>query len=246
MVAAAPTAAVRAFLLAAGLGTRLRPLTDRVPKCLIEVDGAPLLGRWLACCRRAGAEAALVNTHHLAGQVVDYLGHVDAGVAVTVRHEDVLLGSAGTVFANLDWIGADGDFLVVYVDNYALIDLGRVVATHRRAPADLTMVVGPTDIPSQKGIVELDDEDRVVAFVEKPRRPRGNLMNCGIYAVSTAFAREAAATLSERRPCDFGHDLLPRAVNRGRVRAQRLGAGEFVTDIGTMEDYVRVFQRAPA
>lgn len=237
---------MKAFLLAAGFGARLRPLTERVPKCLIEVEGTPLLGRWLACCQHAGVGAAFVNTHHLAEQVVNYLRRADAGVAVTVRHEGVLLGSAGTVFDNLDWVGADLDFLVVYVDNYASIDLVRVVATHRLKRADLTMVVGPTEIPHQKGIVELDAEDRVVAFAEKPRQPRTNLMNCGIYVLSTSFGRRVAAENGDRRPCDFGYDVLPRVVARGRVCVHRLGPHEFVTDIGTMEDYIRVFQRAPA
>ena len=246
MVAGATAATVKVFLLAAGLGTRLRPLTDRVPKCLIEVEGMPLLGRWLTCCRQAGVDAAFVNTHHLVGQVVEYLGRLDAWVAVTVRHEDTLLGSAGTVCANLDWVGSDRDFLVVYVDNYAALDLTRVVVTHRRTRADLTMVVGPTEIPEQKGLVELSREGRVVAFAEKPRQPVTNLMNCGIYVVSAAFAREVMAEIGERRPSDFGYDVLPGAVARGRVYAHRLGPGEFVTDIGTMEDYVRIFQRAPA
>lgn len=231
---------MRAFLLAAGKGVRLRPLTDRLPKCLLEVGGTPLLGRWLDMCQAAGVREALVNTHHLADQVAAYLRRRERGPAVSIAHEPRLLGSAGTVCANLEFVGNDPDFLVIYVDNYAVLDLARLVARHRSCRADFTLVVAPTDCPTEKGIVTLDPADRLIAFEEKPARPASHLMNGGIYVVATAFMHGIAGDLGDRTPLDFGFDVLPRAVAGGRAYAQRLGPGEFLIDVGTPGDYARV------
>ncbi|MBI4240684.1 MAG: nucleotidyltransferase family protein [Candidatus Rokubacteria bacterium] len=237
---------MKAFLLAAGKGDRLRPLTDRLPKCLLEVGGQPLLGRWLDMCRAAGVREVLVNTHHLADQVVAYLRQRRGDPAVSVVHEPRLLGSAGTVCANLEFVGDGPDFLVIYVDNYAVLDLARLVARHRSCRADFTLVVAPTECPTEKGIVALDTADRVIAFQEKPTRPSSNLMNGGIYVVATAFMREIAERLGDRTPLDFGFDVLPQAVGAGRTYAFRLGPDEFLIDVGTPTDYARVMGGQPA
>ena len=231
---------MKAFLLAAGKGVRLRPLTDRLPKCLLEVQGQPLLGRWLDLCRSAGIREVLVNTHHLADQVVAYLRRQPRDPAVTITHEPRLLGSAGTVCANLDFVGDEPEFAVIYTDNYAVLDLARLVARHWACRADFTLVVAPTDCPTEKGIVTLDGADRVVAFTEKPPRPTSHLMNGGIYVVATEFMRAVAERIGPRVPLDFGFDILPRAVAGGRTYAHRLGPGEFIIDVGTPGDYMRV------
>jgi mannose-1-phosphate guanylyltransferase len=182
----------------------------------------------------------LVNTHHLADQVETYLKENDFGLSVHVRHEPVLLGTAGTVCANLAWVRGTGDFLVIYADNYAVLDLAKLVTFHRERRADATLVVCPTDIPREKGIVTLDREGRVLSFVEKPARSATNLMSGGVYVVSTGFMQRTADELGTKRFLDFGYDVFPPAVAGGKVYAYRLAPDEFVTDIGTPSDYARV------
>src|SRR5688572_2010248 len=96
----------KVLLLAGGLGTRLRPLTDSVPKCLVPVAGRPLLDYWFDAFADAGIRDVLINTHHLPDRVRAYLARRnDTGrFRVCESYEPVLLGSAGTVHANRDWI----------------------------------------------------------------------------------------------------------------------------------------------
>ena len=108
---------MKAIILAAGLGTRLRPITATTPKCLVPINGVPLLELWLRDCERAGVEAVLVNTHYLAERVAEFVA-ARRGVPVTLAYEPTLLGSAGTIAANWNFCGWRGEsFLVVYADN---------------------------------------------------------------------------------------------------------------------------------
>ena len=95
------TQTFRALLLAAGLGTRLRPLTMQTPKCLVPIGGEPLLGHWLRKLELAGCDSVLVNTHYLAEQVKAFLQSWQSPrMNVSSVHEPELLGTAGTLLAN--------------------------------------------------------------------------------------------------------------------------------------------------
>ncbi|MCR4286945.1 MAG: sugar phosphate nucleotidyltransferase, partial [Deltaproteobacteria bacterium] len=91
---------MKAFILAAGRGERLRPLTDTVPKCLVPVCGEPLLKIWLEICERSGVTDVLINLHHLPEMVEGFLRNADTRVRVTTVFEEELLGSAGTLRKN--------------------------------------------------------------------------------------------------------------------------------------------------
>ena len=217
---------MKAFLLSAGLGTRLRPLTDRVPKCLVEVGGRPLLDRWLDALAAVGVDEVVVNTHHLADAVEEHVrGRVSSAPLVHLRHEPVLLGSAGTLVANRDFVEGEEMFLVLNCDNLTDFDLGLLVRAHRAGGAAATLAVFRAPDPTQCGVLELDG-DRVVGFEEKPARPRGELANAGMYAFGPEVLEEVPAGL----PRDIGTDLLPRLV--GRARAVPVGSSRFA-DIGT-------------
>src|SRR5690348_920761 len=104
---------MKAFILAAGNGERLRPVTDTLPKCLVSIRDLPVLAIWLELCRRNRIDDVLVNTHAHAELVRNYLRDNSHGVRVRITYEDQLLGSAGTILANRDWIGGH-DFWVLY------------------------------------------------------------------------------------------------------------------------------------
>jgi mannose-1-phosphate guanylyltransferase len=219
----------RAVLLAAGLGTRLRPLTDRVPKCLVEVGGRPLLDWWLAALARAGVRDVLVNTHHLREAVADFLAEAGPrhGLEIREAHELQLLGSAGTLRANADFIAGARDVLVVYADNLSEVDLGWLVRFHRGHPDPFTMLLFHAPRPRECGIAELDAAGRVVVFVEKPESPTSDLANAGVYVLDAAAWREIAALDA----FDLGYDVLPSFV--GRMRGAVLDG--YHLDVGTPE-----------
>lgn len=219
----------RALLLAGGLGTRLRPLTDTVPKCLVPVGARPMLDYWIDALEAAGIEQALINTHHLPDPVRAYMDMVNKtrNVALTEVFEPELLGSAGTVTANRDWADGVDQVVVIYADNLSDIDLGALVAFHASHGDPMTMALFHTPYPEKCGIAALDDQGLVTAFVEKPQTPRSDLANAGLYVLDADAWREIA----DMGAFDFGFDVIPAFVGRMRGYVHR----GYHRDIGTRE-----------
>jgi len=229
-----PVIRTRALLLAGGRGSRLRPLTDTVPKCLVPIAGRPLLDYWLESLARAGIREALVNTHHLAQQVRRHLAGAgkESGVRLVESYEPELLGSAGTIRANRSWVDDADECLIVYADNFSEVDLGELLAFHRAHPEALTMMLFHAGDPKSCGIVELDDAGRVTSFVEKPEHPASDLANAGLYVASADAYREIA----DLDAFDLAHDVLPRFV--GRMRGFPFAG--YHRDVGSHEALARV------
>ena len=118
---------MKAFLLAAGIGSRLRPITDTIPKCMLEVGGQPLLGIWLDELDRAGADEVLVNLHHMEEVVRAYVGQRAGPPAVRLVREPELLGSAGAV-KKIETFFGDEHFLVIGCDEVTDMRLDRLQA----------------------------------------------------------------------------------------------------------------------
>jgi mannose-1-phosphate guanylyltransferase len=220
----------KAFLLAAGHGTRLRPLTDATPKCLLPIRGIPMLQIWLDRCHRFRIEEVLINLHSHAGAVRGFLDrNKPSGVRVQISDEPVLLGSAGTIRANRDWVAAEEAFWVFYADVLTDATLGEMVQLHGERGAGATIGVYRVPDPTRCGIVQLDAASWVTEFVEKPQTPIGNLAFSGIILGGTEFLD----ALPARSPSDIGFDVLPRLV--GRLAAYEIN--DYLIDIGTMENY---------
>lgn len=221
--------APKAFLLAAGRGTRLRPLTDTTPKCLVPIGGVPLLHLWLQLCREHGITDVLVNTHHFPEQVEACAAAAPAGVRVTTVFEPELLGTAGTVRANRGFVAGECEFFVLYADNLTNVDLSQLLAAHRERDAVATLGLYPTDRPREKGIVTVDAAGWVGHFEEKPSRPRSRLANAGVFVATPGLFD----VIPDRTPVDFGGDVFPRLS--GRARATLLNG--YIRDIGCLDSY---------
>jgi mannose-1-phosphate guanylyltransferase len=225
---------VKAFLLAAGEGRRLRPLTNSLPKCLVPVQGTPLLAIWLRLLELHGITDVLVNVHHFHEQVTAFLDSHETRVAVRTVHESRLLGSAGTVLANRDFVAGDDHFLIAYADNLTNVDLRKMIRFHQTRPEPLTVGITPTDRPTEKGTVVMGMHGQIVEFEEKSPAPRTNLANAGIY-VTTQELFDYLPPSMPMAALDFGYDVLPRMVPN--IAAYRIE--EFLMDIGTPEAYAR-------
>ena len=221
---------MKAIILAAGLGTRLRPITATTPKCLVPINGVPLLELWLRECERAGVEAVLVNTHHLAERVQEFVA-ARRGLPVTLTQEPTLLGSAGTIAANWDFVDGGESFLVVYADNLTTFSLAELTAFHARHDRIASVALFRSANPSACGVAEMDAVGLITGFWEKPEHPPGNLCNAGLYV----FRRQVRAYLPTGFPADVGHALLPALVGR----AMGLEIRDYFVDIGTLENYYR-------
>ncbi len=225
---------MKAFLLAAGLGSRLRPITDTIPKCLVPICGKPMLDIWLGAFDRADVDEVLVNLHHLPDVVRHHLEERTETPRVRTFYEPELLGSAGTLAANRAWVDDQEMFLACYADNLTDFDLSSLVQTHREHGVIATLTVFHSERPSAGGVIELDATGTVVGFEEKPANPVSDLVNAGMYAFHPAVLDE----LSGPPPCDIGYDLLPRLVGR----AKAMPVEGYFRDIGTIDAYKRAQQ----
>jgi mannose-1-phosphate guanylyltransferase len=229
----------KAFLLAAGIGSRLRPLTYSLPKCLVPINGKPLLSYWLSALDASCVTHALVNTHWLAPQVVSFLNSFSPTVdrlLISSTYEPVLLGSAGTIAANYQWAISADTILVVYADNYTDLDLSSLLESHISSGRDLTIATFETSTPCSCGIIEVDSNDNVISFQEKPRFPRGNLASAGIYAFNRTILDQIVRLDCRSAPFDFGIHVLPYIFADANV--YRI-TGVF-HDIGTPASYAQV------
>jgi mannose-1-phosphate guanylyltransferase len=220
---------MKAFLLAAGLGTRLRPITDHTPKCMLPIDGQPMLDIWLDALDRAGVDEVLVNTHHLPEVVSRHVQQRDRSPRVSTSFEKELLGSAGTLAAHSKWVENEEMFLACYADNLTDFDLSSLIDFHRQGGVSATLTVFHARQPSACGIVELDGAQQVIGFVEKPAHPVSDLANAGMYA----FHPRVLDEIGPQAPRDIGFDLLPRLVGRARA----IAVEGYFRDIGTPEAY---------
>jgi len=223
---------VKVLLLAAGLGTRLKPLTDTVPKCLVPIHGQPLLHIWLQRLAAAGAGPFLVNTHYLASKVVDFIQSSPYNSVVSLVNEPELLGTAGTLIENIGFFG-DRDGMLIHADNYCLADLRAFQEAHRNRPTHcwMSMMTFRTQTPSSCGIVELDQYGVVTGFHEKVSNPPGNLANGAVYLLS-AELMQWLRTLNPS-PKDFSTEIISRLM--GRIYTYETDA--VFLDIGTPQTY---------
>lgn len=225
---------MRAILLAGGYGTRLRPLTDSIPKCLLPIHDKPLLEIWLDNLSRAGIGPFLINTHYLADQVEMHFRTSPHKHAVSLAHEPELLGTAGTLFKNIDFF-QDEDGFLLHADNYALCDLDLFLKAHLARPAGclMTMLTFCTDNPTSCGIVETDERGVLLRFHEKAVQPPGNRANGAVYILSKEFLRDIrpyAGTID-----DISTQLIGQYL--GRIHTYHTDAVHI--DIGTPETYLK-------
>lgn len=163
------------MILAAGFGSRLRPLTDRVPKPLLLVAGKPLIAYPLALLREAGIREVLINLHHLGDQIRGALGDGSAlGVSISYSEENPILDTGGAIEKARRFL--DGDtFAVLNADAVIDLSLADVITRHRERRAVATMVLRPDRDAARYGIIEVDPEDRIRRFLGHPAEVAGPL-----------------------------------------------------------------------
>jgi mannose-1-phosphate guanylyltransferase len=201
---------------------------------MLGIDGKPLLGIWLDAFLRAGVDEVLVNLHHLPDVVCDYLASRAAPPMVRSFFEPELLGSAGTMLANRQWIDGEDFFLACYADNLTDFDLCSLVDAHMARDFPATVAVFRSEQPSAGGVVDVDAAGVVTGFTEKPSKPVSDLTNAGMYA----FRPSVLAEVDGAPPRDIAYHLLPRLVGR----ASAVQVEGYFRDIGTPEGYQRAIQ----
>jgi mannose-1-phosphate guanylyltransferase len=219
----------KAFVLSAGLGTRLQPLTDKIPKPLIPIDGKPLLDHWLKLFLSHGINSLCINSHHLHDAMIRYVETISPEFKVQLVYEEKLLGSAGTLLRNKEFVKGEDEFLVVYADNLTNANLSALADKQRKGDHVATLGLFRTDFPQACGIAEVDENGTVINFIEKPKKPKSNLAFCGLMVASP----ELFEWIPEKIPCDLGKDILPQLS--GKMGSYELK--EYLRDLGDVMSY---------
>jgi NDP-sugar pyrophosphorylase family protein len=224
---------MKGLILAAGEGTRLRPLTLDRPKPMLDVGGRPILEHLVALLRVHGVTEIAINLHYKPEAIVSHFGDGSRfGVSITYSPEERLLGSAGAARQLATFL--DEPFIVLYGDVLTDLDLTDLAARHRAASATATIALYEVEDPTRVGIVSVDAAGRVTSFVEKPPASLdlGRLANAGIYVVEPTVLE----LIPSGQPFDFGHDVFPLMLKRGLSIHGRPAEG-YVLDIGSPERY---------
>ena len=224
---------MKAMILAAGEGRRLRPLTNHLPKPMLPIAGKPLLEHTILYLRENGITDLAINLHHLPQAVIDHFGDgSDWGVNLRYSVEERLLGSAGGVKRVQDFF--DDTFIVYYGDLFTRANLQPMIDLHRQSGAPATMGLYRVPDPWNRGIVELNEAQIITRFVEKPSRDQAfsDLANAGIYVLEP----DVLDLIPAEQMYDFGHDVFPNMLATGMPIAGYVIEDRLI-DIGLPEKY---------
>jgi mannose-1-phosphate guanylyltransferase len=194
---------MKAMVLAAGLGTRLRPLTYEITKPMVPVLDRPVMAHILDLLARHGFEEVIANLHYFPDSIRAYFGEGDG---LAYRYEPELLGTAGGVRGCADFFGEE-PFLVISGDALTDIDLSAFAARHRESGGIATLAVKQVSDTREYGVVLHDRDGRITGFQEKPapEEALSNLGNCGIYIFDPAIFDY----FPDRPFADWAHDVFP-------------------------------------
>lgn len=223
---------MKALLLAAGLGSRLKPVTDHIPKCLVPINGKPLLGYWLDLLSHAGIDHFFINLHYFSDAVREYIATTPYQSKITFIEEEELLGTGGTLKKNADLFKEDS-FFIAHADNLCLTDFKAFHWAHKNRPHNVAltmMTFDPVDA-RQCGVVVLDHQNIVKEFHEKVENPPTNLANGAVFWMEPEVA-EFAKNIGKSH-FEISRDILPAYVDR--IVAWH--NADYHLDIGTPETY---------
>ncbi len=222
----------RAMILAAGFGTRLRPLTLETPKPLVEVGGEPLIARTIRNLQAAGITEIVINLHHLGHRIREALGTgAQYGVELVYSEEAEILGSGGGIKLAEPHLRG-GTFLVVNGDALMQPDYAELLAFHRARNALATMVLRPDEDPDKWGAIEIDADQRIRQFVKKLPPvdvPLRRLMFTGVHVLEPAVFDYLPTTFSS-----INEVFYPRAITEGKPIFGYVYDG-YWSDVGTWE-----------
>ena len=229
---------MRAMILCAGLGTRLQPITNSIPKPMIPVAGKPLVEHQIRWFAKHGINEIAINLHHLPDVITNYFRDGSKfGVKLLYSHEPTLLGTAGGVKQVEKFF--DGTFVVFYGDNYTDFDLKEMIAYHKKHKAVATIMMRKRPRKAKvSSIIELDASGQVTKFIEKPdpalaeSQPPEILSNNGIYVLEP----EVLAFIPPGKFYDFGANVFPDLLKHNK-KVMGYVSDVFWCELGTLEKY---------
>ncbi len=225
---------MKAVVMAGGEGSRLRPLTSRLPKPLAPIANRPVMHHIVDLLRQHGITEIVATLHYLADEIESYFGDgTRMGVHMSYVVEDTPLGTAGAVKMAEDRL-RDDSFLIISGDALTNLNVGEMIARHRSEGNAATIALQSVSNPLEFGVVITDEQSRITRFLEKPSWGEvfSDTINTGIYVL-----RPEIFDYMERGGIyDFSKDIFPRLLREGK----RIGGyvtGDYWTDVGNLQQY---------
>lgn len=224
---------MKAMIMAAGVGSRLEPLTCNIPKPMVPVANRPVMEHTIKLLKKHNITEIAANLWYLPDKIRDFFrAGSDYGVSIRYSHEKELMGTAGGVKKLQDFL--DETFVVISGDALTDIDLGGLIETHRRNRSLATIALRPVEDPRHFGVVITNEEGRIEAFQEKPQpgEELSRLANTGIYIFEPEIFRYIPSDVNY----DFGKQVFP-ALVKERLPFFGHVMKEYWCDIGTLDQY---------
>lgn len=227
---------MKAFIMAAGVGTRLEPLTLAVPKPMVPVCNIPVMQHNIELLKKHGINDIVANLHYFPEQIECYFRNGRAfGVNLEYSYEENLMGTAGGVKKMASSARLSDQYFVVLSSDVLMdIDLKALISFHKKKKALATIALTEVEDTSEFGVVILDKDWKITAFQEKPKKKDAlsNLINTGVYI----FNREILSMIPDKEVFDFGRQLFPRLVKNG-FAFYGMKQNGYWKDIGSIENY---------
>lgn len=233
------------MILAAGVGSRLDPLTAQIPKPLAPILGKPVMEHIIELCKKHGFTELVANTHVFADKISEYFKDVNKKHNVTLNliYEKELSGVAGGIRSCKKYL-TDDVILIIMGDALCDADLTYLYEQHIKSNCHVTMGLRQVDDPSQFGIVVTDKNNRVISFQEKPsqKEAKSNLANTAIYFFNQSVLNEIPAAVNSPQ-YDVAKDLFPKLMSKN-IPIQAVDIKSYWADIGTLKQYHLSIQEA--
>lgn len=224
---------MKAMILAAGVGSRLDPLTRHIPKPMVPIVNRPVMEHIVELLSRHGIKEIMVNLHYLADQIENYFKDGKKwGVKINYSREDRLWGDAGSVKRCEEFF--DDTFVVIGGDDLADIDISRIARIHKEKKALATIALSLVDDPSEYGIALLNERGRITRFLEKPRGEVifSNTANTGVYILEPQVLELVPRGVAY----GFGNNVFPMLLEQ-RTRFYGYLTSSYWRDVGNLKQY---------
>ena len=202
---------MKAVILAAGKGTRLREITHSIPKPMVKYKGKPLLEYNLLLCEKYGIKEVFINTHHLAEIITSYFGNGEKfNLKINYSYENNLLGTAGALNNFKEYLENE-PFFVLYGDNVSNYPMNKLIEKFYAQKTIGVIAFHYREDVSQSGVAEFDKNDRIIKFIEKPSPgiTKSKWVNAGIYYLSPRIFDFIPNGFS-----DFAKDVFPQLLRK--------------------------------
>ncbi|MGE5613113.1 MAG: sugar phosphate nucleotidyltransferase [Bacillota bacterium] len=227
---------MKTLFLAGGLGTRLRPMTNELPKPMVPIMGRPLLERIVENLKMHGVDEIIISTCYKSHKIKDYFGDGKKfGVKINYITEDMPLGTAGAIKNAEEFF--DDTFIVLNADILSDIDISDMIHFHKEKGALATIAATRVENPSAYGVIECDADGYISAFKEKPQpgESDSNLINAGVYI----FEPELIKEIPDGKVVSIEMETYPLLLEKGYKLAVYHKCSYWL-DIGTCKKYLAV------